>query len=47
MVLSALATNDAGIALYTRVGFSVVGTYREQGQLDGEWVDTIVMEKLL
>jgi L-amino acid N-acyltransferase YncA len=24
-----------------------VGIYHEQGQLDGKWVDTIVMEKLL
>jgi L-amino acid N-acyltransferase YncA len=47
MVLSALAFNQAGIALYTRAGFSTVGVYREQGQLDGEWVDTLIMEKLL
>jgi L-amino acid N-acyltransferase YncA len=47
MVLSALAFNQAGIALYTRAGFSIVGVYREQGQLDGEWVDTLIMEKLL
>ena len=47
MVLSALASNDAGIRLYTRAGFSPVGIYREQGQLDGIWVDTVIMEKLL
>jgi L-amino acid N-acyltransferase YncA len=47
MVLSALAFNQAGIALYTRAGFSIVGVYREQGQLDGEWVDTLIMEMLL
>jgi phosphinothricin acetyltransferase len=47
MVLSALASNDAGIALYTRAGFTRVGVYREQGQLDGKWVDTLIMEKLL
>ena len=47
MVLSALATNDAGIALYSRAGFSRVGVYREQGQLDGRWVDVVIMEKLL
>jgi L-amino acid N-acyltransferase YncA len=47
MVLSALTFNQAGIALYTRAGFSTVGVYREQGQLDGEWVDTLIMEKLL
>ena len=47
MVLAALAFNDAGLALYTRAGFSRVGVYREQGQLDGCWVDVVIMEKLL
>lgn len=47
MVLAALAANEAGIALYARAGFSRVGIYREQGQLDGRWVDVIIMEKLL
>jgi hypothetical protein len=26
---------------------SAVGIYQEQGLLDGRWVDTIIMEKLL
>jgi phosphinothricin acetyltransferase len=47
MVLAALAYNAAGVALYTHAGFSVVGIYREQGQLDGRWVDVLIMEKLL
>ena len=47
MVLSALPTNTGGIALYEKLGFRTVGIYREQGQLDGRWVDTIIMEKLL
>jgi phosphinothricin acetyltransferase len=47
MVLAALAHNEAGIALYTRAGFSHVGVYREQGLLDGRWVDVVIMEKLL
>ena len=47
MVLSAFPFNAAGMALYERLGFRVVGVYREQGMLDGRWVDTIVMEKLL
>lgn len=47
MVLSALATNDAGVALYTRAGFTTVGVFHEQGQLDGTWVDVVIMEKLL
>jgi len=47
MVLSAFPTNDAGMALYQKLGFRTVGIYKEQGQLDGRWVDTIVMEELL
>ena len=47
MVLAAMAYNSAGIALYTRAGFSRVGVYHEQGQLDGKWVDVVIMEKLL
>lgn len=47
MVLAAMAYNDAGLALYTRSGFSRVGIYREHGQLDGTWVDVVIMEKLL
>jgi L-amino acid N-acyltransferase YncA len=47
MVLSAFPTNAGGMALYEKMGFRTVGIYREQGLLDGRWVDTIVMEKLL
>jgi len=47
LVLSAFPGNAGGMALYARSGFRTVGIYHEQGQLDGEWVDTIVMEKLL
>jgi phosphinothricin acetyltransferase len=47
MVLAAFPTNKPGIALYERIGFTSVGIYHEQGQLDGVWVDVIVMEKLL
>jgi phosphinothricin acetyltransferase len=47
LVLSAFPTNASGMALYTRLGFRTVGVYKEQGLLDGRWVDTIIMEKLL
>lgn len=47
LVLSAFPTNAGGMALYTKLGFRTVGVYKEQGRLDGEWVDTIIMEKLL
>jgi L-amino acid N-acyltransferase YncA len=47
MVLAAMTYNAAGISLYSRAGFSRVGVYHEQGQLDGKWVDVVIMEKIL
>lgn len=47
LVLSAFPWNRGGMALYQKLGFRTVGTYKEQGRLDGQWVDTIIMEKLL
>ena len=47
LVLSAFPFNAGGMALYERLGYRTVGIYREQGRLDGKWVDTIIMEKLL
>jgi phosphinothricin acetyltransferase len=47
IVLSAFPFNTAGMRLYERHGFTTVGIYKEMGQLDGHWVDTIIMEKLL
>ena len=47
MVLAAFPFNAAGTKLYERHGFRTVGVYQEQGMLDGRWVDTIIMEKLL
>jgi phosphinothricin acetyltransferase len=47
MVLATFPTNEGGVRLYERLGFSRVGVYHEQGMLDGHWVDTLIMEKLL
>jgi phosphinothricin acetyltransferase len=47
LVLAAFPDNAAGCALYARCGFRTVGIYREQGVLDGAWVDVILMERLL
>ena len=47
LVLSAFPFNKPGVALYEKLGFRTVGIYHEQGMLDGQWVDTIIMEKLL
>ena len=47
LVLAAFPWNEAGMRAYGRAGFREVGIYREQGRLDGRWVDTVVMEKIL
>ena len=47
LVLAAFPWNVAGMRAYGRAGFREVGIYREQGRLDGRWVDTVVMEKIL
>ncbi|MBI4573933.1 MAG: N-acetyltransferase [candidate division NC10 bacterium] len=47
MVLSAFPWNAGGMALYQKYGFRIAGIYKEQGLLDGKWVDTIIMEKIL
>lgn len=35
------------VKLYEKLGFRHVGDYREQGLLDGAWIDTRIMEKIL
>lgn len=47
LVLAAFPFNEAGMRLYQRFGFREVGIYREQGLLDGRWVDVVIMERLL
>jgi L-amino acid N-acyltransferase YncA len=47
LVLAAFPQNEAGMRLYARFGFREVGVYREQGLLDGAWVDVVIMERLL
>lgn len=39
--------NTASIRLVERCGFSSVGFHRRHGQLDGEWRDVLVVERLL
>ena len=40
-------TNTASLALHRRAGFTEVGVQRRHGQLDGEWKDTMLVERLL
>ncbi len=47
IVLFALAMNANGRHVYRKAGYVDVGVFREQGQLDGKFVDVIAMEKVL
>ena len=39
--------HDASIALHLGCGFEVVGTEREVGRKFGQWLDVVLMERLL
>jgi L-amino acid N-acyltransferase YncA len=39
--------NAASLTLHERCGFRVVGTYRRHGQLEGRWLDCVIVERLL
>ena len=47
MVLAAFPDNTAGMRALPRMGFTTVGTYREQGCLDGRWVDVLSWSRSL
>ncbi len=47
IVLFALAINDAGERLYAKMGYRDVGVFREQGRLDGRYVDVVAKEKIV
>jgi phosphinothricin acetyltransferase len=39
--------NDASRALHLKLGFREVGIYQRHAQLDGAWIDCVIVEKLL
>jgi len=39
--------NEASLALCRTLGFREVGVYRRHGELDGEWRDCVIVERLL
>jgi phosphinothricin acetyltransferase len=47
VVLTTFPTLAPALALYEKFGFRHVGDYREQGMLDGRWVDTRIMERVV
>jgi len=47
LVLFTFGFNEAGQRLYRARGFREVGVFRNQGKLDGTYVDVMAMEKML
>ncbi|MDQ6766919.1 MAG: arsinothricin resistance N-acetyltransferase ArsN1 [Candidatus Eremiobacteraeota bacterium] len=47
IVLFALSSNEGGRRLYGKRGFREVGIFKEQGTLDGRFVDVLAMEKII
>ncbi|MDF2791995.1 MAG: family acetyltransferase [Neobacillus sp.] len=47
MVLFTFPFNQSGQGLYKKTGFREVGVFKNQGILDGKFVDVMAMEKLL
>lgn len=47
LVLSALHSNQAAKRLYLSFGFREVGVYEKHAFQNGEWMDVVIMEKLL
>lgn len=47
IVLFTFSFNQQGQRLYRKMGYREVGTLRNQGKLDGTFVDVMLMEKLL
>jgi phosphinothricin acetyltransferase len=39
--------HEASISLHARCGFEVIGTEREVGRKFGQWLDVVIMQKLL
>ena len=42
-----VAGNDASIDFHLRLGYEVVGTQKEVGQMDDQWLDVVLLQKLL
>lgn len=47
LVLFTFPFNGQGQGLYRKMGYREVGTFQNQGVLDGKYVDVMAMEKLL
>jgi phosphinothricin acetyltransferase len=39
--------NEASLSLHRRAGFRIVGVYQRHARLDGQWKDTVIVERLI
>jgi L-amino acid N-acyltransferase YncA len=47
LVSRAFLFNDASRAMCKRAGFREVGVYERHAKLDGEWLDVVIVERLI
>lgn len=47
IVLFTLPFNDMGQGLYKKMGYRVVGVFEKQGVIEDQFIDVMIMEKLL
>ncbi|MFB4212866.1 arsinothricin resistance N-acetyltransferase ArsN1 family A [Shouchella sp. 1P09AA] len=47
IILNTFPFNSTGQNLYKSMGYREVGVYKDQGYLDGKYVDVMIMEKIL
>ena len=47
LVLNVISKNTGAQKFYEKMGYQYVGVYKDQGMINGEWVDAIIMEKFL
>ena len=47
VILNVLPTNEPALTVYRQAGFREVGVYHNQGRIDGQWTDILIMEKHL
>ena len=47
LVAKIFATNHPSLAMFSACGYRQVGTHHRHGKLRGEWIDVVVVERLL
>ncbi len=47
LVLNVISKNTKALEFYEGLDYFLVGVYKDQGILNGEWVDAVITEKFL